>query len=158
LIRRLQGAGPVLERRSLRRWLFTAMAIAGALPLVVLPPLLITPSGAENVDGTRILAISVCSLLGTVWALVFASLAFRAEDEFTQQGSKFAWYWGAMGGVVVSAPIYVFIQTGGLHWLDPAVPFSKALGRAFAMGYGLLLFSQLAGYVAVLSWWKATRR
>jgi len=144
--------------RSLRRWLFTATAVAGALPLVVLPPLLLGPSPTGGVDGTRILAISACALFGTVWALIFAGLAFRSEDEFSQQGSKFAWYWGAVGGVVASAPIYVFVQAGGLHWLDPAIPISRPLGHAFALGYGLLLLSQLAGYVAVLSWWKATRR
>jgi hypothetical protein len=146
----------MVSRRA-RRFIFTGVAVLGALASLAAPQLM-GPAGAAPGSGTHILATTASVLVATFWALGFAILAFRAEDEFSQQGSKFAWYWGAAGGIVASAPVYAFIGAGGLHWLDPAVPMSKALGEAFALGYGLVLGSQLVGVLAVSLWWKATRR
>jgi len=147
----------MVDRRA-KRWVFTAVAVLGALALMVLPNLIAGPAAAAGAEGGHILRVTAAALLATVCGLGFTILAFRQEDEFVQQGSKYAWYWGAAGGVVASAPIYVFVRAGGLHWLDPAIPFSRELGKAFALGYGLLLVAQLLGFLAVLAFWKATRR
>ena len=133
-------------RDALMAWIATGVIMGGGLLLRGAPP------------STRILGTTACAGLAIVWGFWFAIRILRRADEFHLEASKFAWHWGGLAGVAVSAPIYVFVAVDGLHWIDPSTPTSKALGVAFGMGYGLLLVAQLVGFVAVNIWWKATRR
>ena len=133
-------------RDALIAWTGTAVIMGSGLLFKGAPP------------GGRILWATACAVLAMVWGVWIAIRVVRRTDEFHLEASKFAWHWGGLAGIIVSAPVYVFVEAGGLHWIDPSRPSSKALGLALAMGYGLLLISQLVGFVAVNVWWKATRR
>jgi hypothetical protein len=146
-----------MASRRVRRVIFTGTAVLGAVAILTAPRLL-GLTGSPPGSLTHILALTASVMIAMIWALSFAVLAFRTEDEFTQHGSKFAWYWGAAGGVAASAPVYAFIGSGGLHWLNPAVAWSKSLAQAFSLGYGLLVGAQLIGVLALTLWWRVTRR
>ena len=96
--------------------------------------------------------------IAMAWNVVFAWLAFRAQDEFVQTASKFAWYWGGLMGLAVTLPIFAFIAWGGLHWLAPSIPVGTGLMRAMLLGYMLPVGGQLIGFLVVRAWWSATKR
>jgi hypothetical protein len=108
--------------------------------------------------GVRLLGSTVSIALGVAWVFVFAARTFSRTDEYLRDVDKTAWFWGGVGGLAASAPVFAFVGMGGLHWLDPARPFGPELGRAFILGYALLLFSQFAGYLAVAAWRRWSRR
>jgi hypothetical protein len=100
--------------------------------------------------------------LGMAWTVAFAALAFRAQDEFTQEASKFAWYWGGAIGAAASAPVYTFIAFGGLRLLGFTSSLPRAanlaLFHAFALGYSLLAVSLILGFGIARLWWSLSRR
>jgi hypothetical protein len=136
---------------------YAAMGVVGGALLMLLP-LAIPGSHGPGIRGDRILAWTAAVAAAMSWAFYFARLGFRASDEFRQEGMKFAWHWGAIGGLFLSAPIYTFIGLGGLHWLDPSLPVGADLSRAFVMGYCLAIFPQVLGFQAVLAWWGFSKR
>jgi len=145
----------MIDRHDLRVWGYAGIALAGTLPLWVAPMLFIrqVPDG-----GPRILTATGCCIAAVVWGFAFATLGFRRADEYTRERSKIAWYWGGLLGIAATAPVYVFIAMGGLHWLDPARPIGPAYFRAFVTGYSLPILAQLLGFFGVYAWWKATKR
>lgn len=149
-------SNPPLPRRSGRIWTYCAVGIGGAFLLMLLPFLLGSPDDLS--PAVRIVSYTLASALTAGWGFVFGTLLFRRYDEFRREGSKYAWYWGATGGLCLSLPIYVFIALGGLHWLDPGVPAGKAISRAFILGYSLPLACQMAGFGLVALWWRASKR
>jgi hypothetical protein len=149
----------VIEARTLRVWRLGAIGVAGALALiwgVTRLPGLGAPGG--GLSGLGILVHLAAMVLALAWACVFAVLAFRQSDEFSRTGATFSWHWGALLGLVLSVPVVVFVQEGGLHWIDPSIRLDRGAGRIFGYGYLLAVSSQLVGYFAVLAWWKASKR
>jgi hypothetical protein len=158
-----------MSSRVARSRTYLIIGVVASMLIWVPAGLLLGQPAAFGLDPTtrgllRTLAITIAMIV----ALVFATLSFRNADEFTQQASKFAWYWGGAGGAAVSAPIYVFIATGGLRLLGmvkastlpPAT--AAAVGRAglggFVLGYLLMAFCLLAGFVVARIWWTVTKR
>jgi hypothetical protein len=94
--------------------------------------------------------------------VVFATLAFRTQDEFTQEASKFAWYWGGAIGAAASAPAYTFIAFGGLRLLGFTSTLPPRAGlaalHAFQLGYLLLAVSLMLGFAGARFWWSLSRR
>jgi hypothetical protein len=159
-----------MSSRSLRSWGYLGVGVVAAYLVWIPAALLLAHPGAFGLDfATRELLRTLAATLAMLVAIVFATLGFRAADEFTQQASKFAWYWGGAGGVAVSAPIYVFVVTGGLRLLGlarPLVPTAPAtmaaVGRAgasgFMLGYALMGVSLLAGFAVARLWWSLAKR
>ncbi|HXA38748.1 MAG TPA: hypothetical protein VNW53_07105 [Phenylobacterium sp.] len=147
----------MLDRRTLQSWAFVAVAVGGAIPILFLPNLLASGPHAPG-DAETVLSNTACTVLALAWACVFAVLGFRRADEFVQQRSKFAWYWGSLIGIVVAAPLFVFVGLGGLRLLDPAASVGRDLARAFMLGVTLPLAAQVLGFAGVTLWWKATKR
>ncbi|MGH9591694.1 MAG: hypothetical protein ACRD5L_01290 [Bryobacteraceae bacterium] len=146
----------MLERRSLQTWIFTAVAIAGSLPILFLPDLL--PSGYRlRGESSVVVANTVCTILAILWAAIFATIAFRRAEEFVQERGKFAWYWGSFIGLAVVMPLAVFMVVGGFAWFGSAVAANPQFDRGFAVGAGLVLAAEMIGFAAVSLWWKATR-
>jgi len=135
-----------------RIWREAAIGLGGGLLLIAAPLVLFGPAQPDLSAGARILGWTGCIAAGVVWAMVFAVRVFAYADEYIRDRDKTAWLWGGLFGVAVSAPIYVFVMLGGLHWLDPARPASRALAQAFGEGYGLVIACQLAGYFAFAAW------
>jgi hypothetical protein len=98
--------------------------------------------------------------LAMAWAMTFAALGFRKQDEFLLHRGLIAWYWGGLMGVAVSYPVAFFIGTGGLSgFLQPGARYdARALVIAFNEGYGLLMVTQLVGFFAVFLYRKASGR
>jgi hypothetical protein len=146
------------DRRSLARWGYMGAGVVGAAVIVYLP-LLAWPHRRGPPDPTWIVVVTVAAALAMAWVAGFAVLAFHRLDEFQRAASKFAWYWGGSLGLAVSAPIYLFILLGGLHWLDPAhFHLGAELAVAFRLGYGLAVVSIMLGFIVALGVWRITRR
>ena len=146
-------------KRNVRLWTYAVAGLGGALALECLPFLLFghaTPPPFPS--AARILQLTIVMTLAVAWGVAFAILYFRNSDEFTQEGSRVAWYWGGVMGIAASAPVFTFVEAGGLHWLWPSTPVGPELARAFAMGYALPVVTQLAGFFIVAAWWQLSKR
>jgi hypothetical protein len=107
----------------------------------------------------RILIFTATATLAMAWAVFFIRRMFLRLDEYQQQASRVGWYWGASLGIAVSAPLYMFIILGGLHWLWPAnFHLGRDLARAFQIGFMLPIVCQVLGAAVVGVWWRASRR
>jgi hypothetical protein len=151
------------SQRTMRYWRNIGAAVAGVVVLWVIPALLLSDANAFGLAySTRLVLQTLAATAATTWGAVFAVLIFRQYDEFAQQGSKFAWYWGGLIGTMASAPIFVFIARGGLRLvgLEPMLPppVLMVAFRSFTLGYGLLICFQLAGFLVARAWWKASKR
>lgn len=142
---------------SLARWQFSLIGIVGGAVLMF-SPLAFNGLFAHGFSGPRVLALTLSATAAMTWALYFSWLSFRSADEFHRDGMKFGWLWGGTLGLCASAPVYVFIGLGGLHWLDPSRPLSVVAARAFVMGYCLPIVSGVLGYLAVYAWWRLSKR
>lgn len=151
----------MIERHDRRAWAYALIAVGGAFAIMLLPVLILGPGHPQRtvvIDPARIVLTTASTVLAVAWGSWFTWLSFRRFDEFLREGSKFAWYWGGLLGIAVSAPLYVFIGLGGLHWLDPTRPVGLELLRAFILGYCILLFPQALCFLGVYVWWKRTKR
>lgn len=104
-------------------------------------------------------------LIGTVGTAILVSWwsfwGFRiihAMDEYKQHVERASWFWGGLLGLIVSVPVYAFIMFGGLQWLDLRSPAGPGVANAFAQGYMLPIFMQIAGAMAVALWMRLRRR
>ena len=152
-----------MQKRQLQIYGYAAIAVVGALALMWWPLLLgrppVHPANTQVIiNGPRLLAITATSALGMAWVLFFGLRIWRRQDEFVQQGGKFAWYWGGTIGLLSTLPIYMFISQGGLHWLWPQVPASRELGRAFVYGYGLSYLGVALGVTSAAVVWRLRNR
>ena len=149
--------------RARRSLIYLLVAVVGAFLLWIPATLMLAHKGAFGLDyPTRLLIQILAATVSVAWATAFATVSFRYSDEFTQQGSMFAWYWGGAIGLAVAAPIYAFIALGGLGLVlhGPPLPPVAAVAatRAFMLGFGLPLFCQGAGFFAVRTWWRLSKR
>ena len=151
----------MLSDRTTRSWGFSAAGLVGAGALYLGPILVLAHPGALGLaDPLRLLTKVLAASLAMAWAVMFATLAYRAQDEFTREASKFAWYWGGVIGAGVSAPIFVFIGLGGLHLIGGGPPMADrhAAAVGFVSGYGLMAVSLLAGFAIARLWWSVSKR
>ena len=149
---------PDLPRRH-SIWLYMFAAAVGAALFVLAASLLVGPPQPGRPPGpTQVVGLTVAAAAVVAWAIWLSIRAFRDLDEFHREAGKFAWYWGGSLGLGVSLIGYVFLVTGGLHWLDAAAAAGPGPARAFRQGYLLALGSQVAGFLAVRLWWQAAKR
>ncbi|HWF00495.1 MAG TPA: hypothetical protein VG248_11915 [Caulobacteraceae bacterium] len=147
------------DRRQRAVWGYAATGGAGACAIFGLAYLIPHGPLEQGVHPLFILGVTVVMGLAMAWVLVFSRKGFRRADEYAQQASKFSWYWGGTGGLLLSAPVYAFIALGGLHWLWPgSFHLGRDLLRAFMIGYGLPVVMQMAGFYAARGWWSLRRR
>jgi len=148
----------MVDRRTLSVWKFILAAWAGGFA-VMLGARLVFGTSPADVGTGRVMITTLAAAVGVGWTVWMAALAFRRLDEFQQEASKFAWYWGGSIGVAVSAVGYVFMALGGMHWLDPVnFHLGKDLLRAFQTGYLLGVGSPVAGFLVARLWWQAAKR
>jgi hypothetical protein len=152
-----------MSPRVIRSQGYLVIGVVAAMLVWIPAARLLAHPGAFGLDtATRLLLRTLAATLAMVVALVFATVSFRYADEFTQQASKFAWYWGGAGGLAVSAPVYVFIATGGLGLVGLAHPAPAAVGHAgyvgFVLGYALALVSLMVGWAVARVWWTVAKR
>ena len=149
------------DERSARHWTYMAVAAVGGVAIWAGPTHLLSQHGAFGLaDQVRLLLRVLAASLAMVWTIVFATMAYRAQDEFTREASKFAWYWGGAVGAAVSAPIFVFFAMGGADLVAPRPPPPDhgAMFQAFAHGYMLLAVCLAAGSLAARLWWSLAKR
>jgi hypothetical protein len=147
--------------RTVRSWRHIAVAAIGGIVIWAGPAILLKHPGAFGLAvEPRLLLRVLAASLGMTWTVVFATLAYRAQDEFTQEASKFAWYWGGALGAAMSAPIYVFVAQGGLELIGAGPPAAErhTAFLAFSAGYQLLGVSLMAGFAVARVWWSVSKR
>ena len=149
----------MIDRRSIPAWVYQ-IAGGGGAAAIILSPMLVFGRlhGHELFTPVQIVTTTLATTYAVAWGFVFAWLTFRRRDEFAQQGSKFAWYWGGMLGLLASGPIAMFISRGGLHWLMPTLPVGPELAHAFMLGYSLPVLLQAIGLLGGLYWWRVAKR
>ena len=149
----------MFEKRNIQIWGYQAVGLVGGIAILFVPLMALgRPASGHGIYPLVIVLMTLSSAAALGWVYVFARLSFRRMDEFVQQGSRVAWYWGGIAGLALSAPVAVFIALGGLHWLSPASPIGSPLARAFMLGYALPVVLQLAGFLIVASWWRLAKR
>jgi hypothetical protein len=149
----------LFDRRTLSVWKFMALAMLGGVGIILLPRLVFGPVGPADFGTARVLQFAVPAVFAMVWAYVLSVMAFRRLDEFQQEASKFAWYWGGTLGIALSYAVYAFVSLGGLHWLAPtSFQTGAEFFRAFRLGFLLGVGSPLLGFLAVRLWWQAAKR
>jgi hypothetical protein len=141
-----------------RIWRLRAIGLGGGLLFLAAPLILLRPGVADVSPEVRVLGMTGSVALGVLWAFAFATRGFARADEYLRDVDKTAWFWGGVGGVAASAPVFVFVAMGGLHGLDPARSADPGPARAFIHGYALVVFSQLAGYLVVAAWRRWSKR
>ena len=142
-----------MDRRIVQTLRSAAIAFAGALVIVtspigfarLLPPHSLPPGGF-------IVVVTAAAVLAAIWTIYFVIKFGRRADELHRMLERDAWYWGGVGGLVLSMPLYAFIGMGGLHWIDPAIPSGAGLFRAFVIGYGLPICLQSLGFGIAILW------
>ena len=149
---------PPLSRRQRLMWVYRIAGPAGALAMAAVILLLRSPHRAPGADPARFVILLAVVIAIMAWSLTFAWLTARKEDEYTLTGSKFAWFWGGLIGLVCSVPVMAFITWGGLTMIDPA-GFRPSPERASALvfGYMLAVPFQFVGYVVARVWWGVRR-
>lgn len=154
-----------MREQDARRWLNLAVGIIGYVGLVLVSVWLIWGPGKASLDqGGRIMLTVLAYVIGIVWALFFAVRAFQAGDEFVQQRSRVAWYWGGLFGLAASAPVFIFIRLGGLTLIQntPYLHLTPAEGQTrviiFTTGYMLAIVPQFIGFAIASAWWKWSKR
>jgi len=160
----------MFEQRTLRVWGYSLGGGFVAFVVWIGGAWLIWGPGAQGLghDG-RIVATTLAAVASMACLAASARFAFLQMDEFYQQASRVAWYWGGIVGLLVSVPIAIFIQFGGLTLLAPHVSaihvtphLTPEEGRArvaiFRMGYLLPVLAEGIGFTVVAAWWRLTKR
>jgi hypothetical protein len=141
------------EYRALRFWGFMLIGSVGGICIIFVPLLALGRAELHSsLNAARIIAGTAAAALSMIWALFFATRAHRSQDEFQRQRAESSWYWGSSVGLGVSVPFFFFIGVGGLHWIDPAIPSSAQLMRAFLIGYMLAVLSMTLGFFVARYW------
>jgi hypothetical protein len=142
----------MLNRRAIQSGALATVGLVGAMPILFLPEMIF--HGAPSRGDSGFVAVTVaCMVAGLAWAAWFAIASFRRAEEFVQERSKFAWYWGSLIGLLVAVPVFALIAMGGLPWIASG---SDAT-RAFKLGMVLPIASQVAGFIVMSVWWRATK-
>jgi hypothetical protein len=96
-------------------------------------------------------------LIGVVWALVFATLAWRRMDETAREAHKSAWFWGGSFGLVLA--LFGLIAA---FRMDPhpalLLRFSRQPVWLMNVGAGIAVWATIAGYAVVWTVWWLRRR
>jgi hypothetical protein len=93
-----------------------------------------------------------------VWAIIFTWLYWRRLDETAKEAQKFAWFYGALGGLFLTAPAIVLIRLDGGEFLTALAPARAEPGAFFALGWLALVLAQAVGFFIVWAgWWRAKR-
>ena len=88
-----------MSSRAFRSRIYLVVGVVAAVLIGIPAARLLAHPGAFGLDtATRLLLRTLAATLAMVVTIVFATLSFRSADEFKQQASKFAWYWGGAGG------------------------------------------------------------
>ena len=92
------------------------------------------------------------------WWCYWGLRIIRTMDEYKQHVERASWFWGGILGLMTSVPVYTFIMFGGLQWLNFRGPAGPGVANAFAQGYMLPIFMQVAGAMIVALWMRVSRR
>jgi hypothetical protein len=87
------------------------------------------------------------------WALWFTWRYWRRLDEAAREAQKFAWFFGSILALILTAPVMLFFRLGVLP-----LPHAAPSGVDFALGWVFLALCQLVGFlIAWAGWWWARR-
>ena len=143
----------MLDRRAIQSGALAVVGVVGAVPILFLPQMIFHGGSPAVDDGFLALSVA-CVAAGLAWASWFAIASFRWAEEFVQERSKFAWYWGSLIGLLIAVPVFVLIAMGGLPWIAAG----REATQAFKLGMVLPIGAQLAGFIVMSIWWRATKR
>jgi hypothetical protein len=145
------------DRRTLQRWSYAVVGVAGGIALVSLPPLLFP--APRPVGDTAFMLLRMASVaMALAWSGGFGLMAFLKADEFNRERAKFAWYWGSCLGIAASVLVVALVRLFGLPQLAGLALGGHDNFRVFAAGVGLPILAQVLASALVSLWWKVTKR
>lgn len=143
---------------SLPPWSLYAIAMAPAVLLIVLMPLVRLPDVWD-------LALVAASL---VWALAFVGIYWGRLDEASREAQRSAMLWGGTFGILAAfiAGTLIAFTPDGAGWIAhlSARLGERAGGRlpdtsfAFVAGMVFCAVSSVLGFMVAWMWWWARRR
>lgn len=95
---------------------------------------------------------AVVAIPALAWAMW---VHWRNVDEAAREAHKFAWFWGASGGLLLALPIMALITTTRLELVfGPREPSEWVIGGLFCMA-----LLQITGYALTWAgWWLVRQR
>jgi hypothetical protein len=103
-------------------------------------------------------ALSAVYVVVIAWAVTFVWLYWRRLDEAAKEAQKFAWFYGAVAAMFVTAPMILFVRLDGGAFLAVLAPSHPTPGAYFALGWISLALAQAIGFLVVWAgWWRAKR-
>ena len=135
---------------------YSGSSAAGALAIIV-GAFVIAGRGDPQAPA-RSWMIAAAYVAALAWAAGFSTLYWRRLDEAAKEAQKFAWFFGSIGAIALSAPIIVLWRLDGAAFLARVVPHPATPGALFAMGWVSLVLLQAAGFLLVWAgWWRVRR-
>ena len=145
------------------RWSFSLIAVVGALVIGFSARFVLLPSGQpfRPLDPPVALAFALAAVAAWTWAGVFTWLYWRKLDEAAKEAQKFAWFFGGLLGLVVTAPVMVYLRLTGAPFLlamTADLSWRDQPGVYVALGWISLALAELLGFLLVWAgWWWARR-
>lgn len=140
--------GRQATRQGIAQKILIGCAVAG----------LLTGAGGSILKEAGIVLPRMAAFSASVFivaVLFWVSIIYwRNLDEAAREAHKFAWFWGATGGMLVMLPIAALVSAERLV----AVLGQRGPAEWVALGFASLLLAQLAGYGLVWAgWWLRQR-
>jgi len=139
-------------RRELTIAGYYAVATIGSL--VIWLALALSILGREPLHGaTTAWMLTGAYVAAMAWAVWFVLRLWRRLDEAAREAQKFAWFWGSIAALLLTAPVMLFFRLDALQ-----LPHAQSPGLYFGLGWALLALAQcLCFLVAWAGWWQAKR-
>jgi hypothetical protein len=141
----------------------TLIAVVGALAIGFSARFLLLPASQplRPLDPPLALAFALAAVAAWTWAGVFTWLYWRKLDEAAKEAQKFAWFFGGLLGVAVTAPVIVYLRLTGAPFLTAMtadLAWHGQPGVYVALGWISLALAEVLGFLLVWAgWWWARR-
>jgi len=142
----------MFDRRNARVVVNLAVGILGGVGLCIALFFAIRHTDLRTPDPARIIGSTLVVALAMAWACWFSVRAHIAEDEYHRQREMADSFWGGWLGIGASAPVFVFIAMGGLHWLHLEGSARGQVFRAFVIGYFVPVVCATLGVIVARLW------
>ncbi|MFI4974320.1 MAG: hypothetical protein ACHP84_07280 [Caulobacterales bacterium] len=147
----------MVSSRKLAIWGYAGAGAAGALAIVI-GGIVFIASRVDPHAPQRAWTMTAAYVAAVAWAAVFTTLYWRRLDEAAKEAQKFAWFFGSIGAMALSAPVIVFWRLSGAAFLAQVFGRAATPGAFFAMGWVSLALLQTVGFLFVwIGWWRVRR-
>jgi hypothetical protein len=143
------------QTRSYRSYM--TIAFVGTVMIWLVPAVTIVGLAGRHAPGLDWM-LTLAKAASLAWAAAFSWLAWRRLDEVAREAQKFAWMVSTCAALLLTAPAMLYVRLSGGAFLTHLMRSQATPGAYFAMGWGFLALTELAGFCIAVSGWWARRR